>query len=69
VAATKDAIVMVEGEALELTEAEMVEALQFGKDAVQGVLELQERHPRGRRRGQVEYTAPEADTTVAPRVR
>ncbi len=40
IAASKDAIVMVEGECKELTEPELVEALFFGHQAVQPVLEL-----------------------------
>ncbi|MBW2261133.1 MAG: polyribonucleotide nucleotidyltransferase, partial [Deltaproteobacteria bacterium] len=40
VAASKDAIVMVEGEAREVDEASMVEALLFGHDAVQPTLDL-----------------------------
>src|SRR5690606_25500018 len=40
-AASKDAIVMVEGGAEEISEADMVAALEFGKAAVQPVLELQ----------------------------
>lgn len=69
IAATKDAIVMVEGEALELTEAEMVEALQFGKDAVQGVLELQERIREAVGKAKFEYVAPVPDATIGSRVR
>ena len=40
IAASKDAIVMVEGEAEEMSEGDMVAAIQFGHQAVQGVLEL-----------------------------
>jgi polyribonucleotide nucleotidyltransferase len=40
VAASKDAIVMVEGEASELSEADLIAAIQFGYESVQGVLEL-----------------------------
>jgi polyribonucleotide nucleotidyltransferase len=43
IAASKDAIMMVEGEANEMGEAELVDALFFGKQAVQGVIELIER--------------------------
>ncbi len=41
-ACSKDAIVMVEGGASEVSEADMVAALEFGKAAVAPVLELQE---------------------------
>ena len=43
VSATRDAIVMVEGECSEISEADFADAIFFGKDAVQGVLELQNR--------------------------
>nr|MDQ3032219.1 polyribonucleotide nucleotidyltransferase [Myxococcota bacterium] len=42
VAASKDAIVMVEGECDEMTEADLVEALFFGKNAIQPAIELME---------------------------
>jgi polyribonucleotide nucleotidyltransferase len=41
--ASKDAIVMVEGGASEVPESVLVDAMFFGKDAVQPVLELQEK--------------------------
>lgn len=40
IAASKDAIVMVEGESEALSEPDMLEILDFGKEAIQGVLEL-----------------------------
>ncbi|HBQ10515.1 MAG TPA: polyribonucleotide nucleotidyltransferase, partial [Myxococcales bacterium] len=40
IAATKDAIVMVEGECEELSEDDLVEALWFGKDAIQPAIGL-----------------------------
>ncbi len=40
-AASKDAIVMVEGEAKEVGEDVLMDALDFGQDAVQGILDLQ----------------------------
>jgi polyribonucleotide nucleotidyltransferase len=40
-AASKDAIVMVEGECKEISEAELVQALEAGHRAVQGILDLQ----------------------------
>jgi polyribonucleotide nucleotidyltransferase len=43
VAASRDAIVMVEGEADEISEEDMIEALLFGHQAVQGTLELIDR--------------------------
>jgi polyribonucleotide nucleotidyltransferase len=43
ISASKDAIVMVEGECHEVSEADFAEALWFGHKAVQGVIQLQER--------------------------
>jgi polyribonucleotide nucleotidyltransferase len=43
VAASRDAIVMVEGEAEEISEGELIEALLFGHRAVQGTLDLIDR--------------------------
>jgi polyribonucleotide nucleotidyltransferase len=43
VSATRNAIVMVEGECSEISEADFADAIFFGKDAVQGVIDLQDR--------------------------
>jgi len=43
VSASKDAIVMVEGECDEISEDDFAEAVFFGKDSVQDVIELQEK--------------------------
>ncbi len=43
VSASKDAIVMVEGECHEVSEEDFIKAVFFGKDAVQGVIELIEK--------------------------
>ncbi|MBN1652471.1 MAG: polyribonucleotide nucleotidyltransferase [Deltaproteobacteria bacterium] len=43
VSASKDAIVMVEGECREVSEDDFIKAVFFGKDAVQGVIELIEK--------------------------
>ena len=43
VSATRDAIVMVEGECNEISEADFADAIFFGKEAVQAVIELQEK--------------------------
>ena len=68
VVAMKDAIAMVEGQADEMTEEEMVEALAFAKDAVQGVLELQERIREAV--GKEKFAVPEVkkDADIAARV-
>ncbi len=41
VAGSKDALVMVEGGALQVSEAEMIEALRFGHNALQPIIEAQ----------------------------
>ncbi|MCK5146014.1 polyribonucleotide nucleotidyltransferase [bacterium] len=41
IAASSDAIAMVEGEADEISEADMLEALDFGHDAIRKIVELQ----------------------------
>ncbi len=43
VSATRTAIVMVEGECSEVSEADFADAIFFGKDAVQAVIELQDK--------------------------
>ncbi|NUU96051.1 polynucleotide phosphorylase [Marinitoga sp. 1135] len=43
VAGTKEAITMVEGEALEVSEEEMVKALMFAHDAIKQIVEFQEK--------------------------
>ncbi|MEY4582070.1 MAG: polyribonucleotide nucleotidyltransferase [Pseudomonadota bacterium] len=43
VSATRDAIVMVEGECSEISEADFADAIFFGKDSVQAVIDLQDR--------------------------
>ena len=40
IAGTKDAVMMVESEAYELTEAEMLGAVKFGHEAMQPVIDL-----------------------------
>ena len=42
VAAGKDAIMMVEGEAAQISEADLVAAITFGHEAIQGILKLQD---------------------------
>jgi polyribonucleotide nucleotidyltransferase len=43
VSATRNAIVMVEGECSEISEADFADAIFFGKDSVQGIIDLQDR--------------------------
>src|SRR5262249_62151385 len=60
-ACSREAIVMVEGGASEVSEADMVAALEFGKAAVQPIIELQEEMRRelgGEERGEGEAPPP-----------
>ncbi len=50
VAGTKDAVMMVESEAYELSEAEMLGAVKFGHEAMQPVIDLIIRWPNRRRK-------------------
>ncbi|HEY1418122.1 MAG TPA: polyribonucleotide nucleotidyltransferase, partial [Myxococcaceae bacterium] len=69
-ACSKDAIVMVEGGANEVSEPDMVAALEFGKAAVAPVLELQEAMRRELGVQVREYDkAPSADESLRMRVR
>jgi len=69
-ACSKDAIVMVEGGASEVSEPDMVAALEFGKAAVAPVLELQEAMRRELGVQVREYDkAPVADESLRSRVR
>jgi polyribonucleotide nucleotidyltransferase len=69
-ACSKDAIVMVEGGANQVSEADMVAALEFGKAAVAPVLELQESMRRELGVQVREYDkAPVADESLRTRVR
>jgi polyribonucleotide nucleotidyltransferase len=69
-ACSKDAIVMVEGGASEVSEADMVAALEFGKAAVAPVLELQESMRRELGVKTREYDrAPSSDEALREKVR
>ena len=69
-ACSKDAIVMVEGGASEVSEADMVAALEFGKAAVAPVLEMQDAMRRELGVQVREYDrAPAADESLRARVR
>ena len=69
-ACSRDAIVMVEGGANEISEADMVTALAFGREAVQPVLRLQEemRRELGKKAREYERAAP-PDEAIKARVR
>jgi polyribonucleotide nucleotidyltransferase len=69
VAASKDAIVMVEGEAKEMSETDLIEAIQFGHQAVQGVLELIEKIREAVGKEKWAYTPHVRDTKIDARVK
>jgi len=69
VSATRDAIVMVEGECSEITEADFADAIFFGKEAVQGVIDLQERMREAVGAAKWSFTKQEAPSGLAERVR
>jgi polyribonucleotide nucleotidyltransferase len=67
-ACTKDAIVMVEGEADEATEEEMLDALNFGFDAVQPLLKLQVELARKVGKDKIEFASPKLDEGLLKKV-
>jgi polyribonucleotide nucleotidyltransferase len=69
VAASRDAIVMVEGECSEISEEEFMEALAFGQEAVQGVLELMEKMREAVGLPKWDYEKVEPPEGMAERVR
>jgi polyribonucleotide nucleotidyltransferase len=69
VAATRDAIVMVEGEMRELAESVIVDALLFAHEAVQPLLDLQEKLRAAAGKPKRSYTPPVKDTALAARVK
>ena len=69
VAATRDAIVMVEGEMNEVSEAVVVEALLFAHEAVQPLLDLQEKLRAAAGKPKRSYTVPVKDEALFQRVK
>jgi polyribonucleotide nucleotidyltransferase len=69
VAGSRNAIVMVEGGAKELPEAEILEALQFAHREILPQIDAQEELIRRRGKPRREVAAPEADGALASRVR
>ncbi len=67
--ASRDAIVMVEGSAAEVSEDLLVDALFFGKDAVQPVLDLQEKLRSEVGKPKAPFVPPVGDPAVAELVR
>ncbi len=56
-----DSIVMVEGKALEVPEGEVIEALEFGRESVQDVLDLQKTLAREIGKETMDFAKPERD--------
>ncbi|MEZ4286951.1 MAG: polyribonucleotide nucleotidyltransferase [Polyangiales bacterium] len=69
IAASKDAIVMVEGEADEMPEDQMVAALEFGHQSVQGVLALIEKLREAVGKEKWAFEAAKRDANIDARVR
>ncbi len=69
VAGSEKALVMVEGGAQEATEAEILEALQFGHESVQPLLKAQEELRAKAGKEKREFVAAEEDTALATRIR
>src|SRR5690606_17548749 len=68
VAATKDALVMVEGGADEATEADVIDALEFAHQEGQAVIALIERLRAAVGRPKRAFTVPTLDPKIAKRV-
>ncbi len=62
VAGTDESIMMVEGEAKELTEHQMVEALEFAHNAIKKLCEMQKELATKAPKEKMEFAAPEKDT-------
>jgi polyribonucleotide nucleotidyltransferase len=69
VAASKDAIMMVEGELHELPESVVIDALMFAHQAVQPLIELQERLRAANGKEKRAFTPPVVDEALAARVK
>ena len=69
VAATRDAIVMVEGGAAQLSEEVMIDALLFAHQAAQPLLDLIEKLRAAVGKPKRPYTAPVKDQSIAARVK
>src|SRR5258707_53947 len=69
VAASKDAIMMVEGEIKELQEDVVIYALLFAHQAVQPLIELQERLRAANGKDKRPFTPPVIDETLVERVK
>lgn len=68
VAASRDAIVMVEGGAAEIDEDTMIDALLFAHESVQPMLDLQDKLRAAVGRPKKEFVSPQPDSDIAARV-
>lgn len=68
VAGTKDAVVMVEGGALELSEDEILDAILFGHESLRPLIEIQEALKETKGRAKIEVKAPERDEALYNRI-
>jgi polyribonucleotide nucleotidyltransferase len=67
-AASRDAIVMVEGEADDVDEDTMIDALMFGHEAVQPMLDLQDKLRAAVGKPKKEFESPQLDPQILERV-
>lgn len=68
VAGTKDAVVMVEGGALELSEDEILDAILFGHESLRPLVEIQEVLKETKGKAKIEVKAPERDEALYNRI-
>lgn len=68
VAGTKDAVVMVEGGALELSEDEILDAILFGHESLRPLIEIQEVLRETEGKAKIEVKAPERDEALYNRI-
>jgi len=68
IAASEDAIAMVEGEAVEISEADMLAALEFGHDAIRKIIALQKTLIEENGREKHHDEPPEVDETLVKKV-
>ncbi len=68
VAASRDAIVMVEGEMKELAESDVIDALLFAHESAQPLIDVQEKLRAAAGKPKREHTAPQADADLVAKV-
>ncbi|MBI4879344.1 MAG: polyribonucleotide nucleotidyltransferase, partial [Planctomycetes bacterium] len=69
VAGTRDAVVMVEGGGKQVSEKDVVEAIQFGHEAIQEIIPMIEELREKAGKPKAEFAPPEADGALAARLR